>query len=809
MSDFIVSMALTAVNDVTPVLTQISAQLDAMKANLAQLNAAVASVDMSGLSSTAMTDTARQADTAAASVAGLGAAWETTSSGLILPAGTTAVSDLANQADAAQASLKATSAMAPDIAAASLQANSLKGSMGNAGKAAADTAGHVATVKQGLKAISEVGLGMTAVGGVLGFGVVESLKMAGELQSTLTTIQDVTGATNSQMQSLNNTILNTSANVSRFTDLDVAGFAQQLASGGLGSMKNVQSLLMPMTQFADAQMYEGKVASGSDAVTMAINMAHLLGHYDPKSLLNSLNTFNKYSNMEPGSSDDLYQTLKYLAPTARQLKMNETSTMQMAALANRVGLTGSHGGTNAADLVMRLIPNYIMGMSGKPSATVMDAMQQLGMVNSQGQSQFFNSKGQITSFTQMLQTLIQDGKKYNPEQLARLYGHVFGVQGGRAATIFANPQILQQLQGMVKQLQHTKSISQIQTDEQSKVQGQMLELKSNSMTMMIRVARALGPALTPFLHSLNKTLTATLKFEQQHPALLKFVGVFTAIAAATLLTVGPMLMLIGGIGKLVFFFKGDAFLEGIKVLKRLFGVTKQVAAAQEGLDAVMAANPIGIIVLSVAALIAGIVVLVVHWKQVIACLRSVVTWVRSVVTWFSNLSPAAKTVIAVLMPIVGIPLLIMSHWKPISAFFVNSFKTIISWIKQAWTWYNKLGLEVKIAIAIYMPFIGIPLLIISKWRPIVGLFEDVWKAMKPVLDAIGKGVGMGVTDFEKFFHLGSYGKPVLAGGPSGNSKVNVNNHFYISSTNPKGAAKETATVQDKYYRSRFPLAAPR
>jgi TP901 family phage tail tape measure protein len=217
-----------------------------------------------------------------------------------------------------------------------------------------------------------------------------------------------------------------------------------------------------MTQFADAQMYEGKVGSGSDAVNMAINMSHLLGHYDPKSLMQSLDTFNKYSTMEPGSSTDLYSTLKYLAPSAKMLNLNETSTMQMAALANRVGLTGTHGGTSAADMILRLIPGYVTSMGGKPAPAAMQAMQQLGMVDSKGQSQFFDSKGQITNFPQMIQTLINDGKKFNPEELTKLYGHVFGAQGGKAASLFSNPQMLEQLQGMTTQLSQTKSIGQIQ-----------------------------------------------------------------------------------------------------------------------------------------------------------------------------------------------------------------------------------------------------------------------------------------------------------------------------------------------------------
>jgi hypothetical protein len=721
-ADFVVSMVLRAVNDMSPALAQVSAQMDALKANMATLSGATAAIDTSGVE-----------------------------------------------------------AMTPALA--------------NVAKQAKET-------KKGLTAVTHLGVGLTATGAVLGYGIVKGLDMAGQLQSTLITIQDTTGATTKQMQSLNDTILNTSANVSRFTDLDVAGFAQQLSSGGLGSMKNVQSLLMPMTQFADAQLYEGKVGAGSDAVNMAINMAHLMGHYDPKSLFTSLDTFNKYSTMEPGSSDDLYQTLKYLAPSARMLHMDETSTMQMAALANRVGLTGTHGGTNAADMILRLIPGYATGLGGKPAPAVMAAMQQLGMVNSKGQSQFFNSKGQITNFSSMIQTLINDGKKFNPEQLTTLFGHVFGAQGGRAASLFADPRMLQQLQGMEAQLKQTKSIAGTQSDEQNSPLGQFMELKSNWATAMIRVALQLGTALNPFLHSLNAVMASLLKFEQQHPKLLKFVSVFTSIATGVLLTVGPMLLLAGGVGKLAVFLKGDDLLNGFKIIGKMTGITKLWAGAQWLVNAAMDANPVGLIIIGVAALIAIIVILVKHWKQV-------VQWVKEAVRWFSNLSPAAKMVITALFPIIGIPLQIMSNWKPISAFFTSVFKTMISWIQSAWKWYQNLGDKVKWLIAAFAPFIGIPLLIISKWQPLVAFFTNFWNnVLQPIINGIGKFAGGALGAVEQFLHIGDWQKtpqaPILAGA-NGRMNLTINHEYNIQSTNPAQTANEVKNVQDKYYQSRFPI----
>ncbi|GMA59736.1 hypothetical protein GCM10025859_01760 [Alicyclobacillus fastidiosus] len=757
MADFIVSMVLTAVNDITPVLTEINAQLDSLKASMATLSGVAAGVDTTAMESMApaMAETAKQADMAAASVTGVSAA--------------------ATGVDAT-----AIETMAPAMASASVAAKDVENNVKRVGNATKDAAKQAKEMKNGLKAIGEVGMGFTAGGAVLGFGIVEGIKTAGEFQSKLVTIQDTTGATTKQMNSLGDSIMNVASKVSRFSDLDVAGFAQQLSSGGLGSVANVQKLLMPMTQFADAQMYEGKVSDGSEAVNMAINMAHLLGHYDPTSLAKSLNTFNEYSSMEPGSSDDLFQTLKYLAPTAlRSLHMNETSVMQMAALANRVGLTGSHGGTNAADMVLRLIPGYVMGTTGKPSATVMSAMEQLGMVNAQGQSQFFKN-GQIVNFQKLIQTLVEDGKKFNPEELTKLYTHVFGVQGGRAATIFADPQVLNQLKGMETQLTHMKSTTQIQQDQQNTPAGQMNELRSNLQTADIRIAKQLGAALNPLLHTLNAILAKFLVFEQQHPKLLQFIAVFASIAAAVLLTIGPTLLLVAGVGKFAGFLKGDDLKAGAKIFASMgrfvLSTARSFAQLALGIDK------------STIAYVANVAKTIAVKTAQLAVAAASKTW--AAMQWLVNAAMDANPIGIVILAIaalVAAVVLVVTHWK-----------TCVQWLQNAWNWFKHLGVAAQSAIALIMPIVGIPAMIIAHWGQIASFFDNIWKHISPVISGV-----------ERFLGIGGGSSPQLVAGSGSGGNTQVTNHFYITSTNPKQAANETASVQDKYYRSRYPLPAAR
>lgn len=535
---------------------------------------------------------------------------------------------------------------------------------------------HESMAKWGKVALT--GAGITGGGLVLGDVLVKSLEQAGEFQTKLVTIQDVTGATTKQMDSLGNSIMNTSTKVSKFNDMQLAGFAQQLATGGFNNVKDVQSLMLPVSQFAEAQVYEGKNSDASSAVNQAIEMAHMFGHYDPKSFSSFLNQFNKYSNMEPGDSSQLYQTLTYLAPIAtKQMHMSQSDTMALAAVANRIGLTGSHGGTNAADMILRLIPGLIGGKPTYDSKTgkwkipnAWKGMQDLGLVDANGNSPFFKN-GQITNLSAMLNILTNAAKTKTPEQLTTDYKEIFGIQGGRAASILSNPQTIEQLAKMQAQLGQTKSMEQIQQDISKTPEGQLNMLKSNAMTAQLRFAQALGPLLNPLLVKVNALLSSFLKLEQTHPGLMKLVGVFAVMLTGALLVAGPLTSLIGLFGmaanglRLIgvaskfgtmlkefkdlggaakFLVKDWGIFGGtLKIVTRSVGIfaswigrvtglTKIWSGVTAVFDAIMDANPIVLIIIAIIALVAAIILVITHWKQVIAVIKEVWAWIKQFVS---------------------------------------------------------------------------------------------------------------------------------------------------------------------------------
>ncbi|WDL98122.1 hypothetical protein [Alicyclobacillus sp. ALC3] len=101
--------------------------------------------------------------------------------------------------------------------------------------------------------------------------------------------------------------------------------------------------------------------------------------------------------------------------------------------------------------------------------------------------------------------------------------------------------------------------------------------------------------------------------------------------------------------------------------------TKAAEIAQAAFNLVMDANPIVLVTLAIAALIAGVILLVTHWK-------TVVSWIKEVWNWFNHLGTGVKILIGIFAPFLVLPAEIVAHWGQIK----NFFHDIIANITRDW-----------------------------------------------------------------------------------------------------------------------------
>jgi TP901 family phage tail tape measure protein len=88
--------------------------------------------------------------------------------------------------------------------------------------------------------------------------------------------------------------------------------------------------------------------------------------------------------------------------------------------------------------------------------------------------------------------------------------------------------------------------------------------------------------------------------------------------------------------------------------------------------------------------------------------------------------------------------MLVKHWDAVSAFFVNLWNKITGAFSAAFDWIKNLlgGVPnwVLGALAVFMPFIGIPALIIKNWDSIKAFFAELWDSITAAFSAAWTGI---------------------------------------------------------------------
>lgn len=152
--------------------------------------------------------------------------------------------------------------------------------------------------------------------------------------------------------------------------------------------------------------------------------------------------------------------------------------------------------------------------------------------------------------------------------------------------------------------------------------GQLQRVQRAFEDVSQTVVESILPVVTPAIGKIRTAITASL------PTLLGFVRGFMGLATWAAANAPLLLTIAGVVVGLVAAFK---VYSGIMATVRM--ATAAWAVVQAVLNVVLSANPVGIVILAIGALIAIVILLVTHWKQVCAFLQTV--W-GAVCKWFAD-----------------------------------------------------------------------------------------------------------------------------------------------------------------------------
>ena len=231
-----------------------------------------------------------------------------------------------------------------------------------------------------------------------------------------------------------------------------------------------------------------------------------------------------------------------------------------------------------------------------------------------------------------------------------------------------------------------------------------------------------------------------------------FKGIFRAIGYVVVIA-EELIKRLGGWGTIMDTITGvlGIFFTGIKtVLSVLWPLRKIIlalAAAWTVYNAVVAMSPTTWIIVGIMALIFAIGLLVKNWEKVVAFFKR--TWgslkqgfrnfFNAIRDFFLNIgktiskwldSPVIQGLLAVFLPFIGLPVLIIKNWESIKTFFVALWEGIIAGAVAMWDTL-KAGFQ-----AVVDWLTGL-------WTGFKDFFDGVWQGIKGAVEAVGRFFGVG------------------------------------------------------------------
>lgn len=437
-------------------------------------------------------------------------------------------------------------------------------------------------------------LGKIAAGAAVGGGLMSiPVRTAIEFEQSMLNVKSViNGITEDEFMALNNEAKRLGAATS-FSASEAAEGMKYLAMAGFNTNQIIAS--MPgLLDMAKAGVID--LGSASD-ISSNILSAFGISAGEMGRVADTLTMAFTTSNT---TLESLGYTMKYVGPIARAAGMSLEEAAAMAGLLGNVGIQGEMAGTQLRAMLNRL---------AAPVGPAQEKLKELGITVK-------DSAGNLRPMIELLAEM--DSKTANMGNADRLaaFKTIFGEEAVSGLTELINQAGAGGIAKYLDIVKHnTGKASQVAAIQMAGVKGAMDELSSAAEGLSITFANLFLPAIKSIANGM-KSLTNTLNsFIETHPVLTR--GVVYAVAGFTAYVAVVKSLMIAksalAVGTTLLASK-TLLLNGVVTTASV--VTKAVTVAQWALNAALTANPIGLVVAGVAALIGAGIALYKNWDKI-------------------------------------------------------------------------------------------------------------------------------------------------------------------------------------------------
>jgi len=457
-----------------------------------------------------------------------------------------------------------------------------------------------------------------------------------------------------------------------FTATQSAGAINFLAMAGFDAAQSIAAL-PGVVDLATAASLD--LARATDIATDTLG-AFGLSVKDPIKLAKNLARVNDVlAKTTTSANTDMEQLFESIAAGAADFKTAGQSIESFAALTGIMANAGKKG--EAAGTVLR----NVMVRLAAPTGEAADMLKKMGIRTQDQSGNFRDVVDILADFEKGLEGL---GTAQRTATISTIFG--LRAQGGINILLEAGSKKIAEFRDGL--LGAKGASTDMATAMRDTVQGRFNSLMSAIEGVQLTIFSLIKGPLSGIL---EKFTDVTRGIDAFILANTDATGSFT-LFRDEINTVIDVLKIIWAVGEKAFewLMWASPFLKPFVATLLIFKTvliavalaTKVWAIAQGILNAVMTANPISIIIIAIAALVAGIVLLIDNWDAVVAAIK---TGAESIWNWFSGLldNPFFAAFGAIFLPFITIPALIIKHWEPIKAFFTSIWDGLVSGFEGA------------------------------------------------------------------------------------------------------------------------------
>ena len=538
---------------------------------------------------------------------------------------------------------------------------------------------------------------LPATAAVLGLGTA-AVKTAADFDAEMSKVAAISGATGDDFDALREKAREMGSKT-KFSASEAGEAMEYMAMAGW----KTEDMLNGIEGIMNLAAASGEsLATTSDIVTDALT-AFGLSADDSAHFADILAAASSNANTNVSM---MGETFKYAAPIAGALGFSAEDTAEAIGLMANAGIKGSQAGT-----ALRTIMNNLTG----PIDIVGDSLGQVTIETT-------NADGSMRDLSDILADCRVAFSQLSESEQANTAEALVGknAMSGFLALMNAAPEDIDKLSSAIANCDGTAA-SMAET-MQDNLEGQLTILKSQLEELAISFGEILMPAIRGIVSWIQGFVDKLNSMDEGTKKIIVTIALVVAAIGPVLIVVGKVISAIGTVMTIV-----PKVASAIKAVKGAFGA----------LNAVMAANPIILIIAAIAALVVAFIYLWNNceefrqfWIDLWETIKTVAVAVwEAISTFFSQAWEAIKSTAETVWN--GIKDFFSGLWDGIKSVFETVVSAITGFLSSAWDGIKSTAESVWNAISSF--FTGL-------WEGIQSVFETVVNAIASFLSTAWEGI---------------------------------------------------------------------